>query len=515
MKIAAAQFAPTANVADNLAAIRALARESAGAGVDVLVLPEEAMASTSLIEGSLDPAAQAGWNGFRDGLSAIAAEHGIALIASGLEPSGLSRPYNTILAVDVDGRLAGAYRKLHLYDAFDYRESERVHPGRELPPVVRLAGHAIGLVNCYDLRFPELSRHLVESGAEILAVSAAWMRGRLKEDHWNTLLRARALENTVWVAASGNSAAECIANSKIVDPLGVTIADAGEAELGWCAAEVDRSRVEQVRVTLPALANRRISLAYSVSSPLFVKAAVNGGRERLEAGTVPLAPAEIAEQADAAVRAGADVVHAHARTPEGGQTIDPEHIAAMVRAVRERNPSIVVGTTTGLWTCGGHADRMAKILAWPQEWLPDFASVAFCEEGAAEAAQAVVDRGMVLESAVWSMDDVPALLQSPTLHRNVRVLIEPLDEDPAEAVAQCRLMAAALREGGVTAPLLYHGLEQTAWPVVRAAIEDGAQVRVGLEDVTVDERGAEATNVEQLAEVQRIYEGLAAPQPSR
>ncbi|PRI12484.1 hypothetical protein B4915_01420 [Leucobacter massiliensis] len=244
---------------------------------------------------------------------------------------------------------------------------------------------------------------------------------------------------------------------------------------------------------------------------MFLKAAVNGGRGREESPHVPLTPEEIAAEAEAVVRSGADVVHAHARTPDGSQTIDPEHVAAMVRAVRERDPRIIVGTTTGLWTCAGHADRMAKIAGWPEEWLPDFASVAFCEEGAAEAAQAVVDRGMMLESAVWSMDDVSALLASPTLHDNVRVLIEPLDEDPERAVADCREMADALRAGGVTAPLLYHGLEGSTWAVVRAAIEDGAEVRVGIEDVTVDERGALASNRMQIAEALRISDELRAP----
>ncbi|MFF8816932.1 nitrilase-related carbon-nitrogen hydrolase [Leucobacter sp. NPDC015123] len=510
MKIAAAQFAPTADVRDNLARAEALAEDAAAAGVGLLVLPEESMVQTGLVTGSLAPVADDHWAEFSDGLRAIAARHRIALIASGLEPSGTPRPFNTILAVDSDGALSGSYRKLHLYDAFSYQESGRVQPGDELPPVVQLGGVRVGLVNCYDLRFPELTRSLVDAGAEVIAVTAAWMTGRNKEDHWSTLLRARAIESTTWVVASGNSAPDCVAGSKIIDPMGIVVADAGEPEVGWCAAEVSGDRTAQVRRVLPALANRRIDLAYTVRPKIFIKAAVNGGRETAETPLVPLTPAEIAAEAAASVRAGADVIHAHARTADGGQTIDPEHIAAMVRAVREEDPTIVVGTTTGLWTCADHADRMAKIEAWEAEWLPDFASVAFCEEGAAEAAQAVLARGMVLESAVWSMDDVPALLASPTLHDNVRVLIEPLAEDPDQAVRDCREMAAALRAGGVTAPLLYHGLEGTTWPVVRAAIADGVEVRVGIEDVVSSEDGAIASNSIQVAEALRIYAELHA-----
>lgn len=510
MKIAAGQFAPTLDVQSNLAAMGRLARDAAAVGVTLLVLPEEAEVTTGLIEGSLASFASEHWAEFRDGLSRIASEHRIALVASGLEPSGFGRPYNTMLAVDTDGELAGSYRKLHLYDAFAYQESARVMPGNELPPVVRLADRTVGLVNCYDIRFPELTRSLVEAGAEVIAVAAAWMSGRNKEDHWETLLRARAIENTVWVAASGNAAEECVAGSKVIDPMGIVVADAGETEFSWCAADASAARVAQVRATLPALANRRIALDYAVTPKLFIKAAVNGGRETSETPHVALSANAIAAEAEAAVRQGADVVHAHARTADGGQTIAPEHIAAMVRAVRERDPRIIVGTTTGLWTCEGHDDRMAQIRSWPQEWLPDFASVAFCEEGAAEAAQAVVDRGMILESAVWSLEDVPALLASPTLRQNVRVLIEPLAEDPVEAVSDCRKMARALREGGVTAPLLDHGLEGTTWPVVRAAIEDGAEVRVGIEDVTVDERGELATNAQQIDEALRIYAEIFA-----
>lgn len=505
MSIAAAQFSPSADPAENLRRIDDLAGRMADRGASILVLPEESMASTAAIDGSLAHVAQHHWAAFRDGLSAIAARHGVALIASGLEPSGLDRPYNTMIAMDVDGRVAASYRKLHLYDAFAFQESARVAPGDDLPPVAHLDGRAVGLVNCYDLRFPELTRHLVESGAEIIAVSAAWVRGRNKEAHWDTLLRARAIENTVWVAAAGNAGEDCIAASKIVDPSGIVVADAGEADLAGVVADTSAERTAEVRRAVPVLANRRIALQYSTTPRLVVKAAVNGGRQRDESPDVPLTVEEIAEDAARAVGHGADVVHAHARTADGGQTIDPQHIADMVRAVRERDPKVVVGTTTGLWTCQGHEDRMAQIRSWPQEWLPDFASVAFCEEGAAEAAELVVARGMMLESAVWDLSDVPALLASPTLHSNVRILIEPLDEDPDAAVRECREMAAALRAGGVTAPLLYHGLEGSAWAVVRAAIEDGVQVRVGIEDMTTDERGEPASNSVQVTEALRIH----------
>ncbi|MFF2325023.1 MULTISPECIES: 3-keto-5-aminohexanoate cleavage protein [unclassified Streptomyces] len=213
---------------------------------------------------------------------------------------------------------------------------------------------------------------------------------------------------------------------------------------------------------------------------MFLKAAINGGRTRAEHPAVPVTPEQIAADTAAVTAAGADVVHLHVRTPDGGQTIAPGALAEVLRAVRATAPGAVVGTTTGLWTCSGPQERYDLVKSW--EALPDFASVAFCEEGAAETAALVVSRGMTLESAVWSTDDVPALLASPTLADNVRILIEPMDEDPRTAVAHAREMAARIRAAGVTCPLLYHGEAATTWAVVRAALADGHQVRIGFED---------------------------------
>ncbi|WP_111720892.1 3-keto-5-aminohexanoate cleavage protein [Homoserinimonas sp. OAct 916] len=225
---------------------------------------------------------------------------------------------------------------------------------------------------------------------------------------------------------------------------------------------------------------------------MFLKAAINGGRTRDENPGVPVTVEQIARDSAQAFVSGANIVHAHARTADGGQTIHPDDIGEMVRAVRAANPQVIIGTTTGLWTCSGHEERMRLVAAWPEDALPDFASVAYSEEGAAETAELILEKGMVLESAVWSMDDVPALLASSTLHQNVRILIEPEDEDPDVAVAACRTIAAHLRENGVTAPLLYHGYDQTTWPVIQAAIEDGVETRIGYEDVLLMPNGEPA-----------------------
>lgn len=221
-----------------------------------------------------------------------------------------------------------------------------------------------------------------------------------------------------------------------------------------------------------------------------IKVAVNGGRTKSEHSATPVTAQEVAIDAAAAIAAGADVIHAHARTSDGGQTIDADAVRELVQASHAVNPGIPIGTTTGLWTCDGHEDRMRTLRSWHDDGLPDFASVAFCEEGAAEAADYLIERGIVLESAVWSVEDVPALLAAPSLHHNVRILIEPEDEDPAAAVAHARRMAALIRDAGVTTPLCYHGFDGAAWAVVAAAFEDGAETRVGFEDMLVARDGS-------------------------
>jgi uncharacterized protein (DUF849 family) len=241
---------------------------------------------------------------------------------------------------------------------------------------------------------------------------------------------------------------------------------------------------------------------------MLLKAAINGGRQPSEHPAVPRTVDQIVAASLAAVAAGADVVHAHVIDADGEQTIRPEAIGEWVRAMRAADPRVVIGTTTGLWTVSSHAERMAHLAAWPADALPDFASVAFCEEGAAEAAELVLERGMILESAVWSMDDVPALLASPTLDRNVRILIEPETEDADEAVAECRRIAAVLREAGVVAPILYHGYDATVWPVVEAAIADGCETRIGFEDgIHLPDGGVPADNAELVAAVRAIERG--------
>ncbi|SEF50418.1 Predicted amidohydrolase [Thermomonospora echinospora] len=197
-------------------------------------------------------------------LRRLAREHGTALVSGVFEPAGDGRVYNTAVAIDAAGGLAGTYRKIHLFDAFGDHESERVAPG-DRPVVVELAGTRIGLVTCYDVRFPELARALVDQGAEVLVVIAAWAQGVFKEEHWTTLVRARAIENTTWVVAvdkapdrtpppKGNPGG--VGRSMLVDPMGTVLADLGPFP-SVQVTELDPEVTGRVRRFLPSLAHRR------------------------------------------------------------------------------------------------------------------------------------------------------------------------------------------------------------------------------------------------------------------
>ena len=249
-------------------------------------------------------------------------------------------------------------------------------------------------------------------------------------------------------------------------------------------------------------------------STLHLKAAINGGRSRAQHPATPITPDQLAHDARQVLEVGATVVHLHVRDEKGEQSIAAGHLDGVMQAIRSSSPRAIIGTTTGLWTVkDGHPERLEHVRSWFN--LPDFASVAYREDGAEETARELVGRGIALESAVWSMADVPALLASRVLEHNIRVLIEPEDEQPDAAVDACREMAAALRAGGVRAPLLYHGVGETVWPVLRAAALDGAQLRIGLEDgehlptgeVAADNK---ALVVAALKFAQRVREGSSA-----
>ncbi|MFD6178123.1 MULTISPECIES: nitrilase-related carbon-nitrogen hydrolase [unclassified Isoptericola] len=178
--------------------------------------------------------------------------------AVGSAPEAPTRAFNTVVAVDATGALVGAYRKVHLYDAFGTRESDRLEPGPAgVPPlVIRLGDLTFGVVTCYDLRFPESARRLVDAGADVIVVPAAWVDGPLKADHWRTLLRARAIENTAVVIGVGMAGPGLVGRSLLAGPDGVVGLELDETPQVR-TVDLDPEPLAQVRRQNPSLANRR------------------------------------------------------------------------------------------------------------------------------------------------------------------------------------------------------------------------------------------------------------------
>jgi predicted amidohydrolase len=254
MRVALVQLAAGIDPAANLEAVHRLTQDIEA---DLIVLPEAVMCDFGPPDMRLGPVAQPLDGPFVAALAAIARDHGAGVVAGMFERSDdPERPYNTLVALAPDGSLAGIYRKTHLYDSFGYRESDRLTAGLAEPVVVSLADRRLGLMTCYDLRFPEQARALVDAGSDVLVVPAAWVRGPLKESHWVTLLRARAIENTVDVVAAAQCGRLYCGNSMAVDPMGVVVAALGEAE-GVVRAVLDERRLRSVREQNPALSHRR------------------------------------------------------------------------------------------------------------------------------------------------------------------------------------------------------------------------------------------------------------------
>ncbi|MFJ9585741.1 deaminated glutathione amidase [Streptomyces acidicola] len=258
MRIAVGQFAASPDWKDNLTACIDLAAEADQGGADLLVLPEGVLARFTEDRHRIREVAQPLDGPFVTELAAATARSTTSIVVGIHEPSDDGRVFNTLVVLRA-GQLIARYRKIHLYDAFGDQESANVRPADEPPVVVEVAGTKVGLMTCYDVRFPELARLLADAGAEVLVLPAAWVRGPAKERHWEVMVTARALENTCWVAASGECGPRNIGNSLIVDPLG-TVRSRLAAAPGLAWAEADPGVTAAARGTLPVLANRRFAV---------------------------------------------------------------------------------------------------------------------------------------------------------------------------------------------------------------------------------------------------------------
>lgn len=254
--LAVAQFAPTADRAANRDAMRSLATTAAERGASLVVFPEYSSYFTAEMGPDWIAAAEPIDGPFTEGLASLARSVEITVVAGFLEAAG-EKVHNTVVAIAPSGELLATYRKQHLYDAFGSTESDWIVPG-SLGAFETFAwgGFTVGMQTCYDIRFPEVSRALVDQGADLLVVPAEWVRGPLKEHHWRTLLTARAIENTVYLAAADHAPPIGAGNSMVLDPMGVEIATIGETT-DVAVAVIAVARLTESREKNPSLRARR------------------------------------------------------------------------------------------------------------------------------------------------------------------------------------------------------------------------------------------------------------------
>jgi predicted amidohydrolase len=255
LRLALVQRASTLDAAENRAAVKAV-----GAGLEpdtgLVVFPEVFMRDFGKPGSDVSEFAEPLDGPFVQSLVELADAQDTTVVAGMFEVSDdPARPYNTLAVVDRDG-LRASYRKIHLYDSFGYKESDSLLAGDVEPVLVEIGGLSVGLMTCYDLRFPELARALVARGAELLVVPSAWVAGPGKVEHWRTLALARAIENTAYVAAVGQPGPRYTGHSMVAGPSGEVLAEVGDGDR-LLTASVSRDRLEDARRTNPSLANRR------------------------------------------------------------------------------------------------------------------------------------------------------------------------------------------------------------------------------------------------------------------
>lgn len=231
-------------------------------------------------------------------------------------------------------------------------------------------------------------------------------------------------------------------------------------------------------------------------SSVLVKACLNGSTHRHAHAAVPLSPAELATDARDSVAAGAAAVHVHPRRADGSETLDPRVCAAVINEIRAACPGIPVGLSTGVWIEGVPARRVSCVAAWTV--LPDFVSVNFSEPGTLELCETLLSRRIGIEAGVWTVADARAFVASGLSDRCLRVLIEPREEHPQEALATAAAIDAILGGHGVRLPRLLHGEGHPAWDVLVAALERRHDIRTGFEDTVVLPDGRRARHNAEL-----------------
>ena len=259
MKVAIVQFKASTNKETNLKKITDFISKAAKNKAKLVAFPEFMMFYTSSSQSpkQLASLAETIKGNFVSAIAKAAKENQIQVVGSFYEKSSKKdRVYDTSFVVDKSGKVISTYRKIHLYDALGFRESDKMTSGSKIAKPVKTSIGKLGMMICYDLRFPEMSRSLAAAGSEILVAPSAWVKGDMKEEHWLTINKTRAIENGCYVVAPDQVGNIYCGRSVIVDPYGKVLVDMKKKQ-GIAYADIDLKKIKQTRKVLPLLKNRR------------------------------------------------------------------------------------------------------------------------------------------------------------------------------------------------------------------------------------------------------------------
>lgn len=261
-RTALVQMKSSVNKEQNLAYSLELINEAAKDKARLICFPEFQMAYSPPEQKpeSLHKIAEKINGNFVSTLSYSAKQNKINVIATIYEIINTNKQnhkvFDTAIIINDLGKLKSVYRKVHLYDALGFKESKKLVAGSIIERPTRTSVGNVGLLICYDMRFPEISRILTVNGANILASPSAWVAGVMKQEHWEIMVKARAIENGVYVIAPNQVGNIYCGHSMVIDPFGSTLVDMGNRE-GIEIIDIDSSRIDTIRRTLPLLMNRR------------------------------------------------------------------------------------------------------------------------------------------------------------------------------------------------------------------------------------------------------------------
>ena len=261
-RIALVQFKADVDKSKNLKKILSYIEKAAKKRADLCAFPEFMMFYTPSSQSSNELARLAETiNGeFVSEISKCARKNSIQIVGTLYEKSPVkNRVYDTSFLVSKNGKVVSKYRKIHLYNALGMKESKKLHPGSTIAKPVKTTIGKMGMMICYDLRFPEMSRTLASSGSEFLVVPSAWVKGEMKEEHWLTINRTRAIENGCYVIAPDQVGNIYCGRSLVIDPYGKILLDMKKKE-GIGIVDVSLDRIKNVRKNLPLLKNRRTDI---------------------------------------------------------------------------------------------------------------------------------------------------------------------------------------------------------------------------------------------------------------